>query len=161
MTDPVFSFSERWSWLTYYLILYTSCKEREREREAECVYVCVRVRERERKREIVPWSLFKVNQLEGHTGPVTSINVVHYSGSARSLINQVWTSSLDGTIRFWNFSTGSCLRVVNIGKPIYSMVSVLVPLFSLIWSIEFWKLLAYVTFLLEHFTSHNWRMDVA
>lgn len=64
----------------------------------------------------------QVNELEGHTGLVTSVNVVEYARATKSNINHVWTSSLDGTVRFWNFTTGSLIRTVNVGKPIHSMV---------------------------------------
>ncbi|KAI5072686.1 hypothetical protein GOP47_0012792 [Adiantum capillus-veneris] len=64
----------------------------------------------------------QVSELEGHTGLVTSINVVEYTEAAKSLINHVWTSSLDGTARFWNFTTGALIKTVNVGKPIHSMV---------------------------------------
>lgn len=63
-----------------------------------------------------------VNQLEGHIAPVTSVNVVHYAGGARSVVNHVWTSSLDGTARFWDFTTGSLIKTVSVGRPIISMV---------------------------------------
>lgn len=63
-----------------------------------------------------------VNLLEGHNGLVTSVNVVHYSGAAKSEISHVWTSSMDGTVRFWDYTRGSLIRTVNVGRPIFSMV---------------------------------------
>eukprot|EP00250_Pteridium_aquilinum_P010215 c19220_g1_i1 orf=92-2614(+) len=64
----------------------------------------------------------QVNELEGHTGAVTSVNVVEYGGATKSIVNHAWTSSLDGTVRFWNFTTGAVIRTVNVGSPIFSMV---------------------------------------
>ncbi|MCO5569846.1 hypothetical protein L7F22_023560 [Adiantum nelumboides] len=64
----------------------------------------------------------QVNELEGHTGLVTSLSVVEYTEAAKSIVNHVWTSSLDGTARFWNFNTGSMIKTVDVGKPIFSMV---------------------------------------
>ncbi|MCO5553972.1 hypothetical protein L7F22_007498, partial [Adiantum nelumboides] len=51
--------------------------------------------------------------------------VVEYTEAAKSIVNHVWTSSLDGTARFWNFNTGSMIKTVDVGKPIFSMVSIL------------------------------------
>lgn len=58
-----------------------------------------------------------VTQLHGHTGRVSGIVVV----PAVSL-SHAWTSSQDGTIRMWDYGTGSLLRTVNVGLPICSMV---------------------------------------
>ncbi|KAH7442694.1 hypothetical protein KP509_03G099700 [Ceratopteris richardii] len=66
-------------------------------------------------------------ELEGHSAPVTSIHVVKYNGVTKPAINHAWTSSLDATIRLWNFTTCSVIKTVNVGKPIHSMV---VPNFS-------------------------------
>lgn len=59
-----------------------------------------------------------ITQLHGHTAPVTSAVVVQ----AATVVTHVWTSSLDGTIRLWDFTTGVLLTTVHVGLPILSMV---------------------------------------
>lgn len=56
-------------------------------------------------------------QLRGHTGWVTSVVVV-----AQASLQHAWTSSEDGTVRMWDYSTGALLRTVTVGLPIHSMV---------------------------------------
>lgn len=59
-----------------------------------------------------------ITQLHGHTASVTSAVVVQ----AATVVTHVWTSSLDGTIRLWDFTTGVLLTTVHVGLPILSMV---------------------------------------
>ena len=54
--------------------------------------------------------------LEGHTRPVTEI-VLHPQN-----VSQIFTSSLDGTLRQWNFSDGAPVKMWKLGQPISHMV---------------------------------------
>ncbi|KAJ1433474.1 WD40/YVTN repeat-like-containing domain superfamily [Sesbania bispinosa] len=67
----------------------------------------------------------QVSALEGHTAPVTSVVVVPGS----KVLCYCWTSSVDGTIRQWDFSIPECIKKIDIHFPIFSMVipSVLSP----------------------------------
>ncbi|KAF3528837.1 hypothetical protein DY000_02036791 [Brassica cretica] len=58
----------------------------------------------------------KVASLEGHTAPVTTVIVDPI------LPEDCWTASLDGKIRFWDFSVPSLTLAFDIHLPIYSMV---------------------------------------
>ncbi|XP_057417123.1 uncharacterized protein LOC130711489 [Lotus japonicus] len=61
----------------------------------------------------------QVSALEGHTAAVTSIVVVP---APNSVLSYCWTSSLDGTIRYWDFFLSECIKTLDLGFPIYSMV---------------------------------------
>ncbi|CAH8377974.1 unnamed protein product [Eruca vesicaria subsp. sativa] len=58
----------------------------------------------------------KVASLEGHTAPVTTVIVDPYGPE------DCWTASLDGKIRFWDFSVPKLVHTFDIHLPIYSMV---------------------------------------
>ncbi|KAH9298283.1 hypothetical protein KI387_029965 [Taxus chinensis] len=57
-----------------------------------------------------------VTELVGHKGKVTSVIVVN------TLVWQCWTSSLDATLRLWDYNTATLLRTLNISRPVISMV---------------------------------------
>ena len=61
----------------------------------------------------------QITELEGHEALVTSVVVVP---NTAKLLNYCWTSSLDGTIRYWDFSTPELIKTINIRLPIFSMV---------------------------------------
>ncbi|XP_061361499.1 uncharacterized protein LOC133305332 [Gastrolobium bilobum] len=67
----------------------------------------------------------RVSSLEGHTAPVTSLIVV----PASKILCYCWTSSLDGTIRYWDFSVPESIKKLDLHLPIFSMVipSILSP----------------------------------
>ncbi|KAI5414997.1 uncharacterized protein LOC127135035 [Lathyrus oleraceus] len=60
----------------------------------------------------------QVSSLEGHTDTVTSVAVVPGS----KILSFCWTSSLDGTVRYWNFSLLECIKTIDLHLPIFSMV---------------------------------------
>ncbi|KAH9606925.1 hypothetical protein KSS87_009320 [Heliosperma pusillum] len=60
-----------------------------------------------------------INELEGHQALVTSVVVVL---NTAKLFNYCWTSSLDGTIRYWDFGAPELLKTIDIKLPIFSMV---------------------------------------
>lgn len=64
--------------------------------------------------------MLQISELEGHTALVTSVIVVP---ATSKLVNYCWTSSLDGTIRYWDFSVSELIKTITIGLPIHSMVS--------------------------------------
>ncbi|XP_031500790.1 uncharacterized protein LOC116264611 [Nymphaea colorata] len=70
-----------------------------------------------------------ISELEGHTAPVTSVVVVPAAGAAGKLLYNCWTSSLDGTLRYWNFASGELIKTVDVNIPIYFMV---VPMISIL-----------------------------
>lgn len=70
--------------------------------------------------ELIPFGL-QITELEGHTALVTSVVVVVSAGSKP--LSHCWTSSLDGTIRYWDFSLPELIKKVDIRFPIHSMVS--------------------------------------
>ncbi|KAK7265247.1 hypothetical protein RJT34_32864 [Clitoria ternatea] len=59
-----------------------------------------------------------VSSLEGHTSTVTSVVVVPSS----TFVCNCWTSSLDGSIRYWDFSVPECMKIFRFNLPIHSMV---------------------------------------
>lgn len=62
-------------------------------------------------------------ELEGHTALVTSIVVVPIADSnARKFMCYCWTSSLDGTIRKWDFLASELLKTIDVKLPVFSMV---------------------------------------
>eukprot|EP00249_Psilotum_nudum_P013951 c24593_g1_i1 orf=327-2879(-) len=62
-----------------------------------------------------------VSRLQGHNAAVTSVTVVRYAGAADAVVSRAWSSSLDGTIKFWDVSNGTVIKSINIGRPIFSM----------------------------------------
>lgn len=64
----------------------------------------------------------QVAELERHTGFVTSVIVVPAPKVAITILCYCWTSSLDGTIRYWDFSTLELVKTIDIKYPIHSMV---------------------------------------
>ncbi|KAK2659270.1 hypothetical protein Ddye_005803 [Dipteronia dyeriana] len=64
----------------------------------------------------------QISSLEGHTAPVTTVIVVPASSPANNILCYCWTASLDGTIRYWDFSVPELLKTINIKIPIYSLV---------------------------------------
>nr|XP_025607167.1 WD repeat-containing protein 75 isoform X4 [Arachis hypogaea] len=60
----------------------------------------------------------QVSSLEGHTAPVTSVFVV----PATDILCYCWTSSFDGTVRYWDFSVPEMVKKLDLGMPIFSMV---------------------------------------
>lgn len=63
----------------------------------------------------------KITELEGHTARVTSVIVVPASSANKTLCH-CWTSSLDGTIRHWDFSLPELIKKVDVHIPVHSMV---------------------------------------
>ncbi|KNA25055.1 hypothetical protein SOVF_009790 [Spinacia oleracea] len=61
----------------------------------------------------------QITELDGHKALVTSVVVVP---SSSKLLCHCWTSSLDGTIRYWDFALSELMKTVNIRLPIFSMV---------------------------------------
>ncbi|XP_021714730.1 WD repeat-containing protein 75-like [Chenopodium quinoa] len=61
----------------------------------------------------------QITELEGHRALVTSVVVVP---SSSKLLCYCWTSSLDGTIRYWDFAVPELMKTVDIRLPVFSMV---------------------------------------
>lgn len=61
----------------------------------------------------------QVAELEGHRALVTSVVVVP---SSSKVLCYCWTSSLDGTIRYWDFAVPELMKTVDIRLPVFSMV---------------------------------------
>lgn len=61
----------------------------------------------------------QITELEGHKSLVTSVVVVPNSSK---VLCYCWTSSLDGTLRYWDFSLPELIKTVDIRLPIFSMV---------------------------------------
>nr|XP_043629244.1 WD repeat-containing protein 75 [Erigeron canadensis] len=64
----------------------------------------------------------QVAELEGHTALVTSITVVPATTPASRILCYCWTTSLDGTIKYWDISIPELLKTTDIQLPVYSMV---------------------------------------
>ncbi|KAK9117080.1 hypothetical protein Sjap_016027 [Stephania japonica] len=64
----------------------------------------------------------KMMELEGHSAPVTSVVVTRVSSSASKVPCFCWTSSVDGTIRYWDFSVPEMIKTVDLRVPIFAMV---------------------------------------
>ncbi|KAH7572563.1 hypothetical protein JRO89_XS04G0275200 [Xanthoceras sorbifolium] len=64
----------------------------------------------------------QISSLEGHTAPVTTVIVEPASSPANNILCYCWTASLDGTIRYWDFSVPELLKTINMKLPIHSMV---------------------------------------
>ncbi|TYI79188.1 hypothetical protein E1A91_D05G005000v1 [Gossypium mustelinum] len=62
-----------------------------------------------------------ITSLEGHTALVTSVIVVPPSNPAAKVLCYCWTASLDGTIRYWDFSLPELMKTIDIRMPIFSM----------------------------------------
>ncbi|GJX93853.1 WD repeat-containing protein 75 [Tanacetum coccineum] len=60
----------------------------------------------------------QVAELEGHTALVTSVIVV----PASRVLSNCWTTSLDGTIKYWDFSVPELIKSIDVHFPVYSMV---------------------------------------
>ena len=56
--------------------------------------------------------------MEGHTAAVTSVIVV----PGTKVLCYCWTASLDGSIRYWDFSVPELLKTLDVKMPIFSMV---------------------------------------
>ncbi|CAA6671814.1 unnamed protein product [Spirodela intermedia] len=63
-----------------------------------------------------------VTELEGHTALVTSVVMVPMGHPAMRFSSFCWTSSLDGTICYWDFSLPELIRRVEVRLPIYCMM---------------------------------------
>ncbi|CAK7337560.1 unnamed protein product [Dovyalis caffra] len=63
-----------------------------------------------------------VASLEGHMARVTAVVVVPASTPASKILCYCWTASLDGTIRYWDFSVPELIKIINVNSPIISMV---------------------------------------
>ncbi|KAG5219322.1 transducin family protein [Salix suchowensis] len=63
-----------------------------------------------------------VASLDGHAALVTAVIVVPVSTPASKIICYCWTASLDGTIRYWDFSVPELIKIINVNLPIISMV---------------------------------------
>ncbi|OWM87006.1 hypothetical protein CDL15_Pgr016043 [Punica granatum] len=64
----------------------------------------------------------QITSLEGHVALVTSVIVVPASSPGSRILCYCWTASLDGTIRYWDFSVPELMKTVDIRMPIFSMV---------------------------------------
>ncbi|KAL3643185.1 hypothetical protein CASFOL_014000 [Castilleja foliolosa] len=64
----------------------------------------------------------QTGELEGHEAKVTSVIVVPASSPASKVLCYCWTSSLDGKIKYWDFSAPELMRTIDIRLPIHSMV---------------------------------------
>ncbi|XP_012075113.1 WD repeat-containing protein 75 isoform X2 [Jatropha curcas] len=64
----------------------------------------------------------QVTSLEGHTALVTAVIVVPATTQASKILCYCWTASLDGTIRYWDFSVPELIKTIDIKFPIFSMV---------------------------------------
>ncbi|XVE71837.1 hypothetical protein DITRI_Ditri10aG0183600 [Diplodiscus trichospermus] len=64
----------------------------------------------------------QITSLEGHKALVTSVIVIPASNPAAKVLCYCWTASLDGTIRYWDFSVPELMKTIDIGMPIFSMV---------------------------------------
>ena len=53
---------------------------------------------------------------------MTSVVVVPPTSPANKILAYCWTASLDGTIRYWDFSAPELMKTINIRVPIHSMV---------------------------------------
>ncbi|KAI5557023.1 hypothetical protein BDE02_18G073900 [Populus trichocarpa] len=63
-----------------------------------------------------------VASLDGHRALVTAVIVVPASTPASKILCYCWTASLDGTIRYWDFSVPELIKIINVNSPIISMV---------------------------------------
>ncbi|KAG9159938.1 hypothetical protein Leryth_005690 [Lithospermum erythrorhizon] len=63
-----------------------------------------------------------IGELEGHTAQVSSVIVVPATSGGSKVLCYCWTSSLDGTIRYWDFAVSEWIKTIDIRFPVYSMV---------------------------------------
>lgn len=75
----------------------------------------------------LPFKLYQyiglqTSELEGHGAQVTAVIVVPASTPASRVLCYCWTSSLDGTIKYWDFAAPELMRTIDIRLPIHSMV---------------------------------------
>ncbi|KAL9376817.1 hypothetical protein Peur_030937 [Populus x canadensis] len=63
-----------------------------------------------------------VASLDGHRALVTAVIVVPALTPASKILCYCWTASLDGTIRYWDFSVPELIKIINVNSPIISMV---------------------------------------
>ncbi|KAL4200523.1 hypothetical protein AMTRI_Chr02g253980 [Amborella trichopoda] len=63
-----------------------------------------------------------ITELVGHTATVTSVIVLPVAAPASKIASYCWTSSLDGTIRYWDFSSSQLIKTLEVNHSIYSMV---------------------------------------
>ena len=66
--------------------------------------------------------VLQVASLDGHRALVTAVIVVPASTQASKILCYCWTASLDGTIRYWDFSVPELIKIINVNSPIISMV---------------------------------------
>ncbi|KAF5742893.1 WD repeat-containing protein 75 [Tripterygium wilfordii] len=64
----------------------------------------------------------QIASLEGHTDLVTTVIVVPATSRAVQRLCYCWTASLDGTIRYWDFSVPELVKKIDIRFPVHSMV---------------------------------------
>ncbi|KAF8391223.1 hypothetical protein HHK36_023525 [Tetracentron sinense] len=64
----------------------------------------------------------QTTELKAHTALVTSVVVVPVSNPASKILCYCWTSSLDGTICYWDFSLPELMKKLDAQIPIFSMV---------------------------------------
>ncbi|KAI4335407.1 hypothetical protein L6164_014052 [Bauhinia variegata] len=64
----------------------------------------------------------QISALEGHTALVTSVIVVPPPNPGSKILCYCWTASLDGTIRYWDFSAPELMKKIDVQLPIFSMV---------------------------------------
>ncbi|KAJ0962894.1 hypothetical protein J5N97_028016 [Dioscorea zingiberensis] len=63
----------------------------------------------------------QITELEGHIDRVTSVVVVPVTGPASKFMSFCWTSSLDGTVCYWDFAVPELMKKVNVQLPVWSM----------------------------------------
>ena len=67
--------------------------------------------------QLQQWSLLAVKKLAAHTQPVTSLAVLPTDP------RQIFSASMDGTVRHWNVETGRQVRQFNHGGPVRSVAA--------------------------------------
>ncbi|PKA50625.1 hypothetical protein AXF42_Ash017964 [Apostasia shenzhenica] len=63
-----------------------------------------------------------ITELRGHSDLVTSVIVVPISGPVSKVMSYCWTSSMDGTICYWDFVLPEVIKKVMVQLPVISMV---------------------------------------
>ncbi|KAK1325326.1 hypothetical protein QJS10_CPA01g00831 [Acorus calamus] len=64
----------------------------------------------------------QITELEGHTDRVTCVIVEPVADNVSKFMNFCWTSSLDGTICYWDFAVPELIKKVEVKNPVHSMV---------------------------------------
>ncbi|KZV17484.1 wd40 protein [Dorcoceras hygrometricum] len=64
----------------------------------------------------------QTSELVGHSSLVTSVIVVPASTPGSTVLCFCWTSSSDGTIKYWDFAAPELMRTIDIRFPVHSMV---------------------------------------